>query len=405
MSPTIGRGPGLGGLSLDQQVDHRRATDTVAYSCRPVLFFARGQGGLNPKPQSSVKRGISMDPQELNLVGTSPAFLGVVGLIRKVATTDAPVLAIGETGTGKEVAARAIHYLGARHEYPFIPVNCGGLPEQLIENELFGHERGAFTDARESRAGMLAQAQGGTLFLDEVDSLPLRGQVSLLRFLQDQCYRPVGSPRERHADVRVIAAAGEDLTRRVETGTFRRDLFYRLRVLTIDLPPLRERTGDAVLLVQHFLRLYSLRYGKSAKRLDATSMGWINAYAWPGNVRELENLVLREFLLAEGEWVSLRPPVPQGERRTGRDRRHADLLGLDFNAAKNRVIEAFERDYLRRLLADSNGNVTRAAQRCGKERRALGKLIKKHGLRDFSEAQDVHAALSGGARDTPDLRL
>lgn len=348
-----------------------------------------------------------MNLQELNLVGTSPTFLTVVGLIRKVAMTDASVLALGETGTGKEVAARAIHYLGARHEHPFIPVNCGGLPEQLIENELFGHERGAFTDAREARAGVLAQAQGGTLFLDEVDSLPLKGQVSLLRFLQDQHYRPVGSPRERHADVRVIAAGSADLSRRVETGAFRPDLFYRLRVLTVDLPPLRERAGDAVLLAQHFLRLYSLRYAKSAKRLDATSMGWINAYAWPGNVRELENLVLREFLLAEGEWVSLRPPVSQGDRRTGRDRRHADLLGLDFNAAKSRVIEAFEKDYLRRLLADTNGNVTRAAVRCGKERRALGKLIKKLGLsRDFSEPQDGHAAsLSVEARDTPYLQL
>ena len=318
-----------------------------------------------------------MNLQELNLVGASRSFLTVVGLIRKVAMTDASVLALGETGTGKEVAARAIHYLGARQERPFIPVNCGGLPEQLIENELFGHERGAFTDAREARTGVLAQAQGGTLFLDEVDSLSLKGQVSLLRFLQDQRYRPVGSSRERHADVRVIAAGSQDLSRRVETGAFRRDLFYRLHVLTVDLPPLRERTGDAVLLAQHFLRLHSLRYGKSAKRLDTTSIGWIDAYAWPGNVRELENLVLREFLLAEGEWVSLRRPVPQGERRTGRDRRHADALGLDFNAAKSRVIEAFERDYLRRLLADTNGNITRAAVRCGKERRALGKLIKK----------------------------
>lgn len=328
-----------------------------------------------------------MDLQELNLVGTSPAFLGVVGLIRKLATTDAPVLAIGETGTGKEVAARAIHYLGARHAHPFIPVNCGGLPEQLIENELFGHERGAFTDARDARSGVVGQAHGGTLFLDEVDSLPLRGQVSLLRFLQDQSYRPVGSPRERHADVRVIAAAGEDLTRRVEAGTFRRDLFYRLRVLTIDLPPLRERAGDAVLLAQHFLKIFSLKYGKSPRRLDPASVSWINAYGWPGNVRELENLLLREFLLADGECVSLRPPMPAGERRAGLDRRHGNLLALDFNTAKRRVIAEFEKRYLSRLLADMNGNVTQAAQRCGKERRALGKLIKKHGLsRDCWEA-------------------
>ncbi len=321
-----------------------------------------------------------MDLQELNLVGVSPAFVGVVGLIRKIATTDAPVLAIGETGTGKEVAARAIHYLGIRHEHPFIPINCGALPEQLIENELFGHERGAFTDAREARSGVLAQARGGTLFLDEVDSLPLKGQVSLLRFLQDQSYRPVGSPRERHADVRVIAAAGEDLTRRVEAGTFRRDLFYRLRVLTIDLPPLRERDGDAVLLAQHFLKIFSLKYGKPSSRLDPMSVSWINAYGWPGNVRELENLVLREFLLAEGECVPLRPPAPIGERRTRLDRRRSDLLAVDFNTAKRHAIAEFEKRYLTRLMADTQGNVTQAAQRCGKERRALGKLLKKHGL-------------------------
>lgn len=321
-----------------------------------------------------------MDLQELNLIGTSPAFLEVVGLIRKVAMTDAAVLIVGETGTGKEMAARAIHYLGTRHEHPFIPINCGALPEGLIENELFGHERGAFTDAREARSGVLAQAHNGTLFLDEVDSLSHKGQVSLLRFLQDQSYRPVGSSKDHQADVRVIAAAGDDLGQRVEAGTFRRDLYYRLRVLTLELPPLRARAGDAVLLAQHFLKLFSLKYASAPKRLDPACVSRINAYGWPGNVRELENLVLREYLLVEGSSVSVRPPMPSRERRTGLDRRHGHLLTLDFNTAKRRVIAEFEKRYLNRLLAHTNGNVSRAARHCGKERRAVGKLLKKHGL-------------------------
>ncbi|MBS1212000.1 MAG: Helix-turn-helix, Fis-type [Proteobacteria bacterium] len=321
-----------------------------------------------------------MDLQKLNLVGTSLTFLRAVNLIRKISTTDAPVLAMGETGTGKEMAARAIHYLGSRHEHPFIPINCGGLPEQLIENELFGHERGAYTDARESRPGVLAQANGGTLFLDEVDSLSLKGQIALLRFLQDLSYRPVGGVKERYADVRVIAAAGENLLRNVETGAFRRDLFYRLRVLTIELPPLRERPGDAVLLAQHFLELFSQKYGKAPKRLDQASIGWIMSHSWPGNVRELENLVLREVLLTEGEYISIGPQVSGGECRHDPETDLTDVLALDFNSAKRRAVEAFERHFLCRLLADTDGNVTRAAQRCGKERRALGKLIKKYGL-------------------------
>ena len=321
-----------------------------------------------------------MDLKRLNLVGISPAFREVTGLIKRVASTDAPVLAVGETGTGKELIARAIHYLGRRKEHPFVPINCGALPETLVESELFGHERGAFTDARQSREGLIARAQRGTLFLDEVDSLGARGQVALLRFLEDQHYRPVGSACERSADVRVIAAASAELHIKIDSGNFRPDLYYRLRVLRIDLPPLRIRNGDALLLAEHFLKLFSVKYNMAPKFMDPESVDWLQSYAWPGNVRELENLVLQAFLLSEGDLLRLRGEVPLAERRSETDRRQSGVSKLDFNAAKQKAISAFERHYLEAALVQSDGNVTRAAYRCGKERRAFGKLLKKYGI-------------------------
>jgi two-component system response regulator GlrR len=197
------------------------------------------------------------DFARLNLVGESPAFLRCLALVRKYAACHATVLVQGETGTGKELAARAIHYLGGRSEYPFIPVNCGAIPETLVENELFGHAPGAFTDARDARCGVIADAEGGTLFLDEVEALSFRGQVALLRFLQDRQYRPLGARRPLTANVRVIAAANENLNAMVERGQFRRDLFFRLRVMSLEMPPLRERGSDAVLLAEQFLRQFS----------------------------------------------------------------------------------------------------------------------------------------------------
>ncbi len=315
-----------------------------------------------------------------HMAGHSPAFEEMARLIRKIAACDAPVLIEGETGTGKELAARAIHYLGARCPMPFVPVNCGAIPDTLIENELFGHRKGAFTDARDSQRGLVAQARGGTLFLDEIDALSAKGQVTLLRFLQDLQYRPLGGEREESADIRIIAATNVDLLKHVESGSFRPDLLFRLKILSLALPPLRERTGDAELLARHFIRQCSARYGKPVKTLHPDTIAWLNSHTWPGNVRELENVIHREFLLADGPAIDLVRDPDRVERRRLADRRRYETVELDFGVAKARAIAQFERTFLCQLMSEARGNVTHAARIAGKERRAFGKLLKKHGI-------------------------
>ena len=225
----------------------------------------------------------------LGLIGRSPAFLSMLRLTRGMAACDAPILIFGETGTGKELVARAIHHLGPRAKCPFIPVNCGALPDSLVENELFGHEAGAFTDAKKAQSGLVAQASGGTIFLDEIEALSLKGQVVLLRFLEDFRYRPLGGSRTARSDVKVIAATNADLKELARAGSFRSDLLYRLDVLSLVLPPLRGRRDDIEFLATHFIAQLSTQYGQPLKRLRPQAREWLVNYGWPGNVRELEN--------------------------------------------------------------------------------------------------------------------
>jgi DNA-binding NtrC family response regulator len=325
------------------------------------------------------------------LIGKSPAFVAAKRLISRIAACDAPVIIEGETGTGKELAARAIHYQGARQNRAFVPVNCGAFPDTLIENELFGHKRGAFTDARTEFPGLLRLADGGTLFLDEVDSLSLRAQGTLLRFLQDQRFRPLGSRSEESADVRIVAAANRDLAQLVEAGAFRSDLLFRLKVLFVELPPLRLRPGDPELLAAHFLEQCQHRYGRPAKRMHETFRRFVNDHSWPGNVRELENFMHREFLLSDDPELgcpaaspslsSLRAPSSADAVDVTDDGPELEMDISDYRTAKARVIEEFNRAFLRALLARNAGNVSRAARATGKERRALGKLLKKYGIK------------------------
>lgn len=318
-----------------------------------------------------------------NLVGRSQAFLEAVQLIERVAKTDAPVLIEGETGTGKEVAARAIHYAGPRRDRAFVPVNCGGLPESLIENELFGHVRGAYTDAREPQLGLVALANGGTLFLDEVDTLSPRGQITLLRFLQDLSYRPLGSRREERADVRIIAATNTRLQELVDNKRFRVDLYFRLEILFLRLPPLRERLGDPVVLAEHFAASLSARYRVAERTVDPQARPVLDAYSWPGNVRELENLIHRQFILAEGSCIRIAPEslnLGSRERGWGSGARTGTDARIQFRQAKAQAVAAFERRFISRVLIESRGNVSLAARMCGKERRAFGKLLKKYGI-------------------------
>ena len=303
------------------------------------------------------------------MIGQSSAFRAVESLIAKMAQFNAPVLIEGETGTGKELAARAIHYDGTRRDRPFVPVNCGALPDTLIESELFGHRRGAFTDARDDRPGLVALAHLGTLFLDEVDALTPRAQVTVLRFLQDQRYRPVGGRREERADVRVVAASNQPLDRLVETGRFRIDLLHRLKLMHLQLPSLRERTGDIVLLAQHFLEVGSARFDRPLRPFAPETLAWFERYAWPGNVRELEHVVYHGLLLSEGLAIAIAPPPGLADTQPANP---------TYREAKRRAVAEFEREYVSRIIDRTQGNVSAAARLAGTERRHLGRLLKKY---------------------------
>ena len=321
------------------------------------------------------------------IVGASPAFLAMLERLQRIARSDAPVLIEGETGCGKELAARSIHYGGLRRAGPFVPVNCGALPDHLLEAEWFGHERGAFTDAKSARRGLLAEANGGTLFLDEIDALSAKAQITLLRFLQDQRYRPLGSSRELATHVRVVAAGNQPLGELVRAGHFRADLLYRLEILHLQLPPLRERTGDARLLAQHFNALYCIKYRVAPRAFDAATLAWLDDHRWPGNVREVENRVQRELLMGEGSAPGAPRPMSNRPAAAGVGvgvdagvAAGAASCPVDFRRAKAEAVRRFECDYVAQIMQQAEGNVTRAAHLAGKERRAFGKLLKKHGI-------------------------
>lgn len=321
------------------------------------------------------------------LVGMSSIFLKAIAALPAAAKSEASVLISGETGTGKELVARALHYLSARAGFPFVPVNCGSLPDTLLEDELFGHERGSFTDAHSQRRGLFAQADKGTLFLDEVDALSLRAQVALLRVLQDKKFRPLGASGEQEANVRILAATNTQLDHLVQTGGFRPDLYYRLSVFSIHLPPLRERREDILLLADHFLKKHTPSV-RLPLRFAAQTSEALQSHSWPGNVRELENAVIRCIHLSRTECIEI---ADLGFHQP-RDNRlaafgcHAELRS--FKEMKQQIITTFERDYLLRLMGRYQGNVSHAARAAGKERRDLGKLLKKHGIdpRLFSPA-------------------
>lgn len=307
------------------------------------------------------------------IVGSDPAFTQVIQKIPALARNDAPVLITGETGTGKEICAQAIHHISRRANFPLIPVDCTGVPQQLFENEVFGHAQGAFTDARREQKGLAAMAAGGTLFLDEIDALDLGAQAKLLRFLQDGTYKPLGADRFIKSDVRIIAATNRNIEALVSNREFRRDLYYRLNVLRLDLPPLRERHGDIPLLAQHFLSSLTPA-GAKPKSLSSAALQKLNCYDWPGNVRELLNVVQHALVFAEGSQIlpcHIPVPVVQAEP----EKPH----GL-FRDARTRTIEAFERQYVQEMIRKHNGNVTQAAREAGKERRSFGRMIKKYGL-------------------------
>ncbi len=317
------------------------------------------------------------------MLGQSQAIQAVRAQLQRYAACDVQVLIEGETGTGKELAAREIHYASTRRDLPFVPVNCGAIPDSLFENELFGHDRGAFTDAKVAQPGLIDHARGGTLFLDEVDALSRKGQVVLLRFLQDNEYRPVGGGATRTSDARIIAATNACLARQVEAGRFRRDLQYRLNALYLQMPPLRERDQDVATLARHFLEVVALRLHGPEKHWGEDAIQALKAYAWPGNVRELDNVALRAYMATERAVIGLaelRAAEPLFTDIASTPRRRAHEPEFGFSAAKLHAIHTFEFDYLTRLMQQACGNISAAARLSGTERRQLGKLLVKHGI-------------------------
>jgi two-component system response regulator HydG len=323
------------------------------------------------------------------LIGNSPRMLDVYRLIEGVAAATSTVLILGESGTGKELVARAIHQRGARAGKPFVPVNCAAIPKELVESELFGHVRGAFTGAQNARAGLFETAHLGTIFLDEVGDLPLAAQVKLLRTLQEGEIKRVGSDETKNVDVRVLAATNVDLKSLIDAGAFRTDLFYRLNVINISLPPLRERGDDTLVLAYHFLEKYARRLGREAKRLGPDAVAAIMEYTWPGNVRELEHAVERATVLAQGPTISardlpaeMRPDVRSSApaRATASPSRlsiPAQLADLPFADAKRLAMLQFEEAYVAEMMRRSGGNLSEAARQAGVDRSNFKRIVRK----------------------------
>jgi DNA-binding NtrC family response regulator len=313
------------------------------------------------------------------LIGAGPAMRRVFETIQKVAETDLTVLVRGESGTGKELVAQAIHNRSNRRSRPFVAVNCAAINRELVESELFGHEKGAFTGADSRRIGRFEAADGGTIFLDEIGDMAPETQAKVLRVLQERTLERVGGARGVPVDVRVLAATHRDLEKEVEAGRFREDLYYRLKVVEVELPPLRDRSEDVPALCERFLEQVAARLGREKKRLSPEALARLARYAWPGNVRELHNVIEQAAVLSSGEVIeesdlnlgAPAPPAASGE----------DLDDLSFSDAKRRTVESFERSFLLRALRENDGNVSRTAQAVGMVRQSLQQKIRELDLR------------------------
>jgi DNA-binding NtrC family response regulator len=311
-----------------------------------------------------------------NIIGESPAMREIFEIVQQVAPTRASVLVLGESGTGKELIARALHQLSPRAKQPFVTVHCAALAPTLLESELFGHEKGAFTGAHERRIGRFEQAQGGTLFLDEIGEIDATIQVKLLRFLGERTFERVGSNKTLTADVRLVAATNKNLEELVKAGKFREDLFFRLRVVEIVLPPLRERTGDIPLLAQGFLREFAKENGKPVNEFTADALECLMTFSWPGNVRELRTAIEHAVVLSRGERIARRD-LPPSVRNGGASAETKFLQGNDL------TVKEAEKQLIVRALKDTNGNRTLAAKKIGMSRRTFHRKLHAHHLEGF----------------------
>ncbi len=348
------------------------ATDVIVrpFAAAEIAFrLARA----NPDSRADKRRPRKSDV----LIGAGAWLKDLYDRITMVAGTDATVAVFGESGTGKELVARTIHNSSPRHDAPFVVVNCAAIPEPLIEDELFGHVRGAFTDATRDREGLLGAADTGTLFLDEIGEMPLPLQGKLLRVLQSQEFRRIGDDTDRRVDVRIITATNRDLDQLVARGSFRQDLYYRINVFPLHLPPLRERPDDIALLVHHFVQKYRARLGKVVEGVTAAALARLSAYPFPGNVRELENKIHQAMVIAAGPLIEeddLSLPAPSATSTLRVD------VTRPFREVKQQTIDAFERAYLTELLRTHRGNLAQAARAAGMDRKNLWALVERHEL-------------------------
>lgn len=353
------------------------ADDFIVLPFGPAEFRHRIRRLMaQPLQELETARQRLIDEIGLNkLVGRDPVFVQTIWQLPRFARAEVSVCITGETGTGKELCARALHHLSARQRFPFIAVDCGAVPEQLFENELFGHTRGAFTDAHRQQKGLIAMAEGGTLFLDEIDALSLSAQAKLLRFLQEHRFRALGADRFDSANVRVIAATNRDLETAVRERQFRSDLYFRLNVLRLRLPPLRDRSGDIELLAYAALKECSAEGQLSPRTFSPAALRILTLHHWPGNVRELYNVVQRAVVACDGDRI-----LPNHLELSTPDTPSRRPPEFDFRTERSAVLAAFERRYVEELLRKHHGNVTHAAREARQDRRAFGRFIKKYNI-------------------------
>ena len=351
------------GLTLGRAVGYRRLQ-------AEVRRLRRAAGGDGADAAATRLGGTALH-------GGSPAMLRTYDTILRAAATDASILVTGESGTGKELVARALHDKGRRASGPFVAINCGALPESLLESELFGHARGSFTDARTSRAGLLVKANGGTLFLDEIGEAPGGLQTKLLRALEERRVRPVGGDDERAFDARIVCATNRDLEAEIEGGRFRSDLYYRINVIRIDLPPLRARGDDVLLLAQRLVEQIAAATGKSVSGIAAPAAEKLLAYAWPGNVRELRNCIERAVALTRFEEITV-ADLPESIQDYRRSRLVVDL----DDPGQLPPLEEMERRYILRVLEAVHGHRTRAAEVLGLDRKTLYRKLERYGIQE-----------------------
>jgi DNA-binding NtrC family response regulator len=347
-------------------------TSKKLFNCMDRVFHQQTEPAADTIQSTGKSTGLS------GIVYQSKQMADLISVVGKVAPGDLNILISGESGTGKELIARAIHNLSRRNVHPFVPVNCGALPENLFESELFGHEKGAFTGAIKTKPGLLEFADQGTFFFDEIGELSLPLQVKLLRMLEQRQIRRVGGQAEIAIDVRIIAATNKELSTAVKENKFREDLYYRLNTIQIHIPPLRDRTDDILPLAYHYLTELCNKNNKIVSRFSSDAEETLKSYIWPGNIRELQNMISRAFFLTSSRVIQKSElPLPVSEQNLYLDR---DTLDLSYKQAKDAILEKFESEYLSSQLRKYKGNISLTAARCGIDRRSIHRLIKKYNI-------------------------